>query len=427
MLDLNAPEVTADAKAEFRVTVTSGAASSTATVEMAFANIAQTPVFIELEHAANVLFDAPFGGSIATIAGSWTDALVGISSSNGGPLTFIAFETNESPPRLGAQPFTRTFSQPSTFAMSPGLLLNGAVNPSRVSMTEERENRFATYAKQADGTYGEPSQEIAITRPCTMEYTFVGANTSASPRPVIGQREHGLTVLSDNGAVIQEIKSGQSLCALTGVLAPINSSAGSFIGPAPAIWDIVAIDTAASTINHFGGSTSDPNLYELKSQATLQLASPAPLRFVAAKRIWATNEYGSWRGISGLALIYTDDRHQGEHRLVLAGLDGNRVIRQITRSWTLGVPSDVVLDDLDGDGAPEVIVISSTSPQAIVYEMDRNNARTIPFTIPMTPSFVEIGLGATQALPTYSNVLTTDGMFIAYRDKRVVNLFYPVR
>lgn len=188
---------------------------------------------------------------------------------------------------------------------------------------------------------------------------------------------------------------------------------------------MIAIDTVANTINHYAGSVGDPLVYSLKAQAPLELNSTGSLKFVASTPIWGVDQNGSRRATAGLAMIFTDGQYEGEHRLVLAGLDSNRVIRQVMRPWRLGIPSDVIFDDLDGDKFPEVIVIPSTSPQAMVYEANNMFLPTIPTSIAGAPSFMEIGLGATKALPRMSNTLSLEGLFIAYRDKNQVKLFYP--
>lgn len=429
-LNLNAAEVTADTKAEFRVTATSGAASSTATVEVTFTNIAQTPVFLKLDLAASALFNATYPFSIAMIVGNWTYGLVGTMPAAGGPITFTQVEVAGPSPATPSTlaPFSETFTQPAKFNLSQTRPQSPTLDFSRpwFTVAEETANRYRVYEKTPGGSYGAPIQDISITRPCEIEYGYVGSSASFTTHVYVGQRERGFTRLSDTGTVIQEMNTGQSLCAMASVRGPINSNGSSFVGGTPGLPDLVAIDTTANTVNHFGPSLTDPTQYVLKSQAPLRLlSSSSSLKFVAATRMYNTNQYGTWQSIAGLAVIYSDGQHQGEHRLVLVGLDPNRIIRQDTRTWTLGVPSDVIFDDLDDDNVPEVIVISSTSPQAMVYESDSSFRPTIPIAVSATPSFVEIGLGATKALPRMSNVMTLMGLFVAYRDKNEVKLFYP--
>jgi len=430
VLSLNAAEVAADAKAAFRVTATSGAVSSAATIEVTFTNIAQTPVFMDPQIAANALFNATYPASIATIFGNWTFGLVATTSQGGGPITITQFETTgpETVVQSSVPPFSQTFTSPATFELSQALVTGGVIDFTRpsITVTEESANRYRVFRKTPGGSYSAPLQDLSITRPCATEYGYVGPPNALTTNVYVGQRERGLTFLSETGAVIQEINTGQSFCAMAVVRAAISSNSGSLAGPTPALPDLLAIDTVAHTVSHFGVSTTDPTQYTLKAQTPLRLQSPTtPLKFVAATRMWGVDQYGSWGHVAGLALVYSDGAHQGTHRLVIAGLDDGRLIRQETHSWTLGVPSDVIFDDLDDDKFPEVIVISSTSPQAMIYETDNRFVPTLPSAIADTPSFMEIGLGATKALPTMSNILSLGGLFVAYRDKNEVKLFYP--
>jgi hypothetical protein len=429
-LSLKAAEVTADTKAEFRVTASSGSVSSTAVVEITFANIAQTPVFMNLDLAASALFNATYPASIATIIGNWTFGLVGTTPESGGPITFTQFETT-GPGRIVVapiSPFSETFSSPATFDMTQALIGPGGspIDYTRpaFTVTEETKNRYRVFRKASGGSYGAPIQDISMARPCATEPTYAGPPNALSTIIYVGQREGGFTFLSEAGAILQRLNTTQSFCALAAVRAPVNANSGGFVGPTPDYPDLIAIDTVANTINHFAAAGS-PAQYTLKSQTPVRLlSSTGALRFVAATRVSAMDTNGFLLPVAGLALVYSDGNHQGEHRLVLAGLDSNRVIRQDTRSWTLGVPSDVILDDLDSDKFPEVIVVSSTSPQALVFEMNSRFAPAIPIDVAATPSFAEIGLGATKALPSIGNVLSLDALIVAYRDNQEVKAFH---
>lgn len=432
VLDINAAEVTADTAAQFRVTATTGSTSASATVDVTFTNIAQTPVFLTLDLAANAMFNASYPASIATIFGNWTFGLVGTTPASGGPITFTQFDTM-GPSGVQASsvsPFAETFSQPASFNLSQTRFTGGGTTMDYdrpwLTVAEETANRFRVFEKVAGGSYGSPIRDISITRPCTVEFGFQSSPPVVTMKTFVGQRQRGFTIVSDTGAVLQEINTPQSLCAMAVVTGPVNSTAGVFPGPRPALQDLLAIDTDANTVNHFAASGTDPTKYELKSQAALQLSSSSTsLKFVSATQLYSTTAAGARQQIAGLALVYSDGQHQGEHRLILVGLDSARVIRQDMRSWPLGVPSDVILDNIDGDRFPEIIVLSSTSPQAIVYEANNMFSPIIPIAVAGTPSFMEVGLGATKALPSLNDVLSLEGLFIAYRDKPQVKLFYP--
>jgi hypothetical protein len=424
-LDLTAVEVTADTVAQFRVTVTSGTVTSQATVDVTFANIAQTPVFATLTPAANTTFNASFSGAVETILGNWSFGLVGTTTAAGGPITLSGFQQTGIQVIATVAPFAGSFTQPVKFDMDPSQPIGTSFDfdaPFMMIM-EESANRFRVVRKSPGGAYALPFMDRTISRPCGTFYPFVDPPAAGGNTVIIGQREQGFSILSLDaaGTLYQQVSTGKSLCTLVTAETPVNSTSSSYIGvPQPAMPDVIAIDTTANTVYRFGASTGDPNLYELKAEAPVQLQSTAPLNFVAATPIRFVDTAGSYFGHAGLALVYTDGQHAGQHRLVLVGLTATgHNIFQSTRSWTTGVPSDVIQDNLDGDSRPEIVVISSSSPQAIVFE----TTSSMPVSLPLTPSFVEIGLGATEALPLVNNVLSTGTLYVAYRARNLVRLF----
>jgi hypothetical protein len=418
-LDLSAAEVTADTTAQFRVTVTAGGLTGQATVDVTFANIAQTPVFQTLNLAASAAFNASFSNAVETILGDWSFGLVGTSTTAGGPISFTEFaQTGTQVIVSPVAPFAQTFTPPATFTFAP-TPLGTTFDPAApfVAVTEETANRYRLFRRLPSGGFSTVFMDRAITRPCTADYWF-NPPASLQSRVIIGQRTQGFSIITMDagGALYQAVNTGQSLCALALARSPINSSSTLFIGAVPPIEDIIAIDTVNNTVHRFGSDPSDPTHYIQKAQAAIQLNSATPLNFVVAK------PYGN----GGLALVYSDGQHNGQHRLVVVGLSTiDRSIVQVTRSWTLGVPSDVIQDDLDADGFPEVVVISSTSPQAIVFETSGPGGVPILSSLALTPSYLEIGLGATKALPKQANVLGTGGLYVAYRDRNLVRLYVP--
>jgi hypothetical protein len=85
-----------------------------------------------------------------------------------------------------------------------------------------------------------------------------------------------------------------------------------------------------------------------------------PLKLVT----WmAIDPSGSLSALTSLALVFSDGVHNGEHKLVIAGLDGSKNVVQQTYNLGLGVPVQVLTDGLGGNlFFPEVVVIKSTSP-----------------------------------------------------------------
>jgi hypothetical protein len=420
-LDLEAAEVAGDSPAQFKVTVSSGSLSSEATVDVTFSNIVQTPVLQAFSLAASAAFNTTFSSAIEAMLGDWSFGLVGTTTVSGGPITFTEFA------QTGAQvivspvsPFTQTFAQPATFSVAPTPLgVTFDVTAPYFAASEETANRFRIFRRSPSGGYSTVFMDRAITRPCAVHYWF-NPPASSQSRVLVGQRTLGFSIIAMDaaGTLYQEINTGHSLCALAVAKKPLNAS--DFAGPRPPMEDIIAVDTENNTISRFGSDPANPTQYELKGQpVALQLDSSSPLQFVAATPV-------GLNGVAGLALVYSDGQHLGQHRLVVVGLHGlDRSIVQRTRSWPLGAPSHVIQDDLDGDGFPEIVVISPTSPQAIVYPTSGSSGVSIPSSVAATPSFIEIGLGATKALPKNANVLDAGGFYVAYRDLNLIRLYVP--
>ncbi|MEC7290508.1 MAG: hypothetical protein VXW22_10515 [Pseudomonadota bacterium] len=191
-------------------------------------------------------------------------------------------------------------------------------------------------------------------------------------------------------------------------------------GALPFEYPYIALDT----------DTQNLVLFERFSQARVQevplaTASNEPLEIIAVETIDDT----------ALIVILSDGEHEGTHRLVIVGLDQGRRITQVTRSWEVGVPSDVLVGDLNGDyrSATEITVISSTSPEAIVFSLSDERVPVVTSQgitvyppgplLPVTgPSFLEIGFGA-QAGFADDRSLNSDGLtglFLIYPDEGVI-------
>ncbi|MFN3313835.1 MAG: hypothetical protein ACK46Q_10240, partial [Hyphomonas sp.] len=116
------------------------------------------------------------------------------------------------------------------------------------------------------------------------------------------------------------------------------------------------------------------------------------------------------------------------HRLVMAGLDADYNIMQEVYSWPIGVPAAITQEQFDTDIFPELMVISPTSPQAIVFEVED---RTAGLLNPLDglnvlkldpPRFAEIGLGATLVLSSMESH-GQRGTTIAYPEKGQISYF----
>jgi hypothetical protein len=188
----------------------------------------------------------------------------------------------------------------------------------------------------------------------------------------------------------------------------------------PFEYPYIALDTVTQNIVLYEGFAQGR-----VQEVPLATESSVPLEIIAVDTIDDT----------ALIVILTDGEHEGTHRLVIVGLDQGRRITQVTRSWEVGVPSDVLVGDLNGEfrSATEITVISSTSPEAIVFSLSDERVPVVTSQgvtvyppgplLPVTgPTFLEIGFGA-QAGFADDRSLNPDGltgMFLIYPEEGVI-------
>jgi hypothetical protein len=413
-LNLAAAEVAADSVAQFRVTVTAGTSSASATVNVTFSNIAQTPAYGSATTAATATFNFP----VTAILGDPTIALAGVANTSSDPIAFVGFTAPGGQLQINPNPpFAETFTQPAAFEISRVYIGSDPIS-TQVATIQENENRYRIFRKNGTGAFPVVLDKT-VERPCATTYPRL---TFSDGLIYIGQRGKGLSVFTiANGSanttfdasLLLTVGTTQSFCAILAPASPLGGS--SFGGGFTHLRDLIAVDTDTNTISVFTQTAPNTVTYTLKQQVPVQLNSAQPLRFVAAAEVG-----GFFDSVAGLALVYTDGVHNGQHRLVVVGFDGQHDLVQETHSWSVGVPADVIGDNLDRDTFPEVVVIPSTSPQAIIFESTAPSGGFLPLS---GPSYLEIGLGARMAIPAAQGVLGLNGLYVAYPERRQVRLF----
>ena len=401
-LDLTAPELTASATATFRVTVTSGANSAQANVDVNLANIAQTPVHTTLTLGQTEVLPYP----IANLMGFLSDATIGLYAPFlGGNITFVGASVDANGDvTVNTKAFAGNFAPDKThFSTTPWLPFDPNPSSFKYNVLEEGLNRFWVYSFPFPAT---PVRGLTIEKPCTVSWDIFGV--------YIGQRSKGFSLMNGN-LVKASVDSGKSFCALIAPDYPVSGEI-SFDGPSQNLRDVLAIDTDTNTIYHYAPPTDIASTYVLKETVPVQLDTAANVKLVAQAEIGPT-PFGR-----ALALAYTDGEHRGVHRLVVLGLDAQRNIVQETRSWPVGVPAALLYEDLDRDNHTEVAVITSTSPQAVVFEASTTNpAFTSLEVLPLSDArCVEIGLGATTAVTSLDRVFGYEALYVGYRDRKEV-------
>lgn len=405
-LDLSAAEVAADSSAQFRVTVTAGGASAQATTSLTFSNIAQTPSYGTPQTFATVSFSAPvrkvFGGDLNL-------ALAGYAANTTDPLTFLDFSLSGAntlqvtPSQLGALP------QNAIMRMS-SLYIAPAIADQQFAVAEEEADRVRVFTRASTAAITTRAS-ITLADPCALSNMRLSPGTAI----LVGQRSGFSFVLGGTGPIFidKTVSTGRPLCAL---VAPGPTLAGFALnGPSPVYPHVIGLDSGTNELVVYSPSTLGADAVYAASQVTpVQLNATKTLTLAA----WAPLDGVGIGGPNGMALVFTDGAHNGEHRLVVVGFDAARTLVQNTYSLGLGVPIEVFGDNINGDGRyPEVVVIKSTSPQAEILEPPTG---ALGYTSLGTAKFLEIGLGASSAFR--SGIFGLQGVTVAFPAKSQVKV-----
>ncbi|MEL7454146.1 MAG: hypothetical protein AAGJ50_12330 [Pseudomonadota bacterium] len=192
--------------------------------------------------------------------------------------------------------------------------------------------------------------------------------------------------------ITDQLGQGESFCDLSSTTLAIedrtslsSNLAASGIGPT-----VIAFNSDDITVSGIISDRTQPGpaIRTLTDPVALDLDTTEDLEFVGSVRLHER----------GLGLVFTDGEHAGIHRLVVVGVNVQGEIAQATYSWPTGVPESVIRSDVDDDLNFELIVISSSSPQAIVFEEGADQG----YLDAEGPSYLEIGLGASSAATAFN-------------------------
>lgn len=293
-----------------------------------------------------------------------------------------------------------------------------------VGILDEAANSIQIFSDPGDQRQLSLDKALSVQSPC---------GTSISIGRLVGQRELGATGYEASGIVdflgtdIEpgiQIQNGQSLCHLMHVSRPVGDVVFNFINNETAR-PILAYNSSANTVDVFRqvpGTHVFDNQYHLTQSVPVLLESDTPLSVVDSAEIQLPS------GNVGMALVFTDGEHEGNHRLLVTGLDADYNVLQEVYSWPIGVPGAIIQESFDNDSIPEFLIVSPTSPQAIIFEvasMTGNQPNQLVYldVLKMDPPyFAEIGLGASMAL-THTDRGPELGTIIAYPKKGEVKFF----
>lgn len=384
--NLRVPELTETETATFELTVGDGTDTTVESVDVKFTNIHQMPRFAgELPLAETVKFNASWE-TIFYNAFWGQPVYLGFATEPGGDIVILELLLTELQEftTLSLTQVTDSFSQPVSF-VSSFTLFGGP--PSQFYALEEDKGRLSAYLKPDDMSPFEKRGEIDVSAPCALY------QPEASGKFLLGKRRNGFSAVTREVAgypgtvrfdIDQNLGTNESFCSLTIVDGPLNGTRFTdsdyrFLD------DVLALDVETNTLSVYEQDDSnnvDTVKYRFRESVPLDLQTTQDLTFV--KSVPVPN---------GLALVFTDGEHEGVHRLVIVGLDEDRKVMQATYSWPTGVPKDILDINLDGDPYPNLVIVTETSPDAVVFTgpLMRSSAY-----LPLTgPEYFEVGLGAT--------------------------------
>lgn len=419
-IELTAAEVTEDTEAVFRVAVSDGTNVATADATVTFANIAQMPFYADVIGPTTT---ATTSGRPVMVWGL-PDQRPAVLTEDipGGELSIYQVALNAASSAIDLSPvFASTFAHRSIFNLVVHSLPFGST-PIGFRLTAVEPSRERVRFIRLNDTASELEADFQLDGPGTCGFfgtaysTPSGGNTR---RYYVGQRNFGLSVY-DGGdlrdetttiAKVSEFINNQSLCniALVGSSAfGASLSAGSTFSP------FIRLNEETHTIEFYRDYNGD-------GQYTLVSSSPVMTGIPDDQRLVQTRYYYGPNNGTLLLMLYTDGEHAGQHRLVVAGLNNDGTIIQSHFSWVLGAPTNLWVIDGNGDGMREVVIVSSTSPQAIIFSQAGLESEQNPMGLSATPSYLEVGLGA--SLLSTMGPDHPDKFLATYPDKNEIRLF----
>lgn len=415
ILNLTAPEVTADTVAQFEVTVTGSGATARGLAPVTFANIAQTPVY---NGGSQVLKTLSFDQPVRRLFGDQTWAIAGVSATATDPLTFLDVSALPSGELQATTSQLASLSQ-ATQTRRTTILPNEGTDK-HFAILDGAGKSFRIMARTAAGLI-QPrinSTFTTLDEPCGWSHGSVRGGPAFYVGTPTGFNIYYFGSTNTPPMLVRSISSFRPSCAL---VAPRLTLAGAefpdtVLPPPgtfqPEYFDTITFDHTANALNVIQYSPGSPSF----SSIPVQLNALDPLLPLVA---WTElPAYGIVGQNTGMALVFSDGKHAGVHRLVVVGFDATHKLVQTTYNLGLGVPVQVFVENLDADTAnPEIVILKSTSPQVEIYESTSTTGGVTPLT---GPFYLEVGLGATQA--ARSLLIGQQGMSVVFPEKKQIKV-----
>ena len=420
VLELSAAEVTEDTDAVFRVTVSDGETTSTADVSVTFENIAQTPIYINISATGDVisLTDRPlYTWGLPDLSPTLVSETV-----SGGEQSLSRINVDASTGEISvADPFALKLAADSMLSIIPHALPFSSVSGLRL-IALEPSNESVRFLKLDDATSEVLEEDFRLDVPGTCGFIgtlFTPLGSTTGRRYYVGQKNTGISIY-DAGLITNptaevvktaEFNNNESLCTIARA---DYSIFGQLLTTGPTFNSLLRLNEETNTLEFYRATGTDDNY-------TLVSSSPVITGIAANQRLVGSRFFYSSNGAVQLAMLYTDDNHEGQHRLVTAGLGDAGEIFQAQFSWSVGVPDFVRFLDGNGDGLAEVTIVSRSSPQAIIFSQTGAISAQNPLGLSPDPQFLEIGLGAVSLSPLSGQ---NPELFVAaYPDQKEIRIF----
>jgi len=403
--EISIPELTSDAGYGFQVSVSDGTNSDTANISITGTNIVLSPVTskigtprktianLDSPQSVIVVYDAGIGlFSVAAITGS------GSSSK----LSF--FQDALNPSFFGDNPTDLSENSVAGQTSVTDGIYGTSITDSQIALGFQNEGIVRVFSGSWQLTPAlQPRSQVSVPDVCALASEDLFGD-AAFDDIVAGQKGGGIRILINNAYIgrpsaewghydtNQQLKTSGEYCHII-VQRGINSK-------------IFAFNKTDGLI-YVWEKQSAGNIVEL---TPIDIGIPVGLDLVQLRRIKDA------QGFFIIAALVSDGSHVGDHRVIVLHnkFDGTGSTTRIERSWTRGIPSDIIIEnERGGTQTPDLIISLSSVPYIMTIE---NSAA--PSLGDTGPLFGQIEYSETQFGATELH----DGVIITYRDEGIIEV-----
>jgi len=322
------------------------------------------------------------------------------------------------------------------FNLDPGSLNEFAI----ASEDENLLSWFAILDPHTSRTYSK-EVEIEVEKPCHL----AGRSDSGQDQAIVGQRQHGLTVLriipirpsgfSHEGfeyEIISHAGAGRSLCYIypTSFPAPIPGNI-----PASNLDDLIAIDFATNELVLYADYEEPAEVYEEIGVIPIQTNGQSGLKIIDVKSAGSPSEVPQV-----ISILMTDGVAGGNHQLVTVSVDyrsSTQKIDQKVTYWTGDVPLSLHIGEMFGnegrsiDISGDAVIPMLNSSRVMVLEDIRIDVvddalgsppvYADPVFFDIAPNASSVGVLPMDSLNGFD--VPFSGLLVSYPDERLMRVY----